>query len=87
MLLVEKITEQEKIEVADQEVQRRIDEVVRSVKDRGTVVRDFYRRDEAREELRSQMVFDKTLNLLLEKAKVEEVEHSKTKVDERPKKG
>jgi len=87
MLLVEKLAEQEKIEVANQEVQQRIDEVVRSAKDRGTVVRDFYRRDEAREELGSQMVFDKTLNFLLEKAKVEEVEHAKTKVDEGRKKG
>ena len=51
------------------------------------MVRDFYRRNEAREELGSQMVFDKTLNFLLEKAKVEEVEHSKTKVDEGRKKG
>ncbi len=87
MLLVENITAKEKIAVADLEVQQRIDEVVRSVKERGTVVRDFYRRDEAREELRSQMVFDKTLNFLLEKAKVEEVEHAKTKVDEGRKKG
>jgi len=87
MLLVENITAKEKIAVADPEVQQRIDEVVRSVKERGTVVRDFYRRDEAREELRSQMVFDKTLNFLLEKAKVEEVEHAKTKVDEGRKKG
>ncbi len=87
MLLVEKVAEKEKIEVANQEVQQRIDEVVRSVKDKGTVVRDFYRRDEAREELRSQMVFDKTLNFLLEKAKVDEVEHPKTKVDEGRKKG
>ena len=87
MLLVEKIAEQEKIEVVDQEVQQRIDEVVRSVKDRGTVVRDFYRRDEAREELGSQMVFDKTLNFLLEKAKVVEVAQSKTKGDEERKKG
>ncbi|MFB3062787.1 MAG: trigger factor [Candidatus Binatia bacterium] len=87
MLLVEKLAEQEKIEVANQEVQQRIDEVVRSAKDRATVVRDFYRRDEAREELGSQMVFDKTLNFLLEKAKVEEVEHAKTKVDEGRKKG
>ena len=87
MLLVEKVSQQEKIEVSDQEVQQRIDEVVRSVKDRGTVVRDFYRRTETRDELRSQMVFDKTLNFLLEKAKVEEAEPSKTKVDEGRKKG
>ncbi len=87
MLLVEKVAEREKIEVPDQEVQQRIDEVVRSVKDRGTVVRDFYRRTEARDELRSQMVFDKTLNFLLEKAKVEETELSETKVDEGRKKG
>ncbi len=87
MLLVEKVSQQEKIEVSDQEVQQRIDEVVRSVKDRGTVVRDFYRRTETRDELRSQMVFDKTLNFLFEKAKVEEAEPSKTKVDEGRKKG
>jgi len=87
MLLVENIAAKEKLAVADQEIQQRIDEAVRSAKDRGTVVRDFYRRDEAREELGSQIVFDKTLNFLLEKAKVEEVEHSKTKVDEGRKKG
>ncbi|NIO09386.1 MAG: trigger factor [Deltaproteobacteria bacterium] len=86
MLLVEKVGEQEKIDVTDQDVQQRIDEVVRSVGDKGSVVRDFYRRGEARDELRSQMVFDKTLNFLLENAKVKETESAKTKVDEGRKK-
>jgi len=72
MLLVEKISGLEKIEVQDKEVREKIDAIVRSAGRRGTNLREIYGREDAREELRSQMIFDRTLDLLLEQAIVKE---------------
>ena len=72
-LLIEKIAALEKIEVPDREIQERIEEVARSAGERGAAIREIYRRDDAREDLCSQMVFDRTLDFLLKHAKVKEV--------------
>lgn len=72
-LLVEKISALEKIAVSDQELQGKIEEVARSAGERGTAIREIYRRDDVREDLRSQMAFDRTLDFLLKHAKVKEV--------------
>lgn len=88
-LLIESISAKEKITVADQELQQRVDELVRSVKDRGVALRDFYKRKEGQEDLRSQMVYERTLDFLLECAKVKEVElpkSSKSRVAEKTEK-
>jgi trigger factor len=92
-LLVETIADKEKIKVSDDDLQKRIDELVRSVKDQAIALRDYYKREDARQDLRSQLVFERTLDFLLEHAKVEEVESlnssnpsSELKVDERKKK-
>ena len=73
-LLIEKIAALEKIEVSDKEVQERIESLVRGAGERGNTLREIYQRPDAREELRSQMVFDRTLEHLLQHAKVREVD-------------
>ena len=83
MLLIEKIAVLEKIEVSDEEIHGRIEEVARSAGERGMALREVYRRADAREDLRSQMVFERTVDFLLQRAKVKEVE---SPVDAREKK-
>ena len=74
MLLVEKVAEVEKIEVSEGELQKRIEEMSRAAGERGPALRKFYARGDAREDLSSQMVTDRTLDFLLERARVKEVE-------------
>ncbi|HWP23969.1 MAG TPA: trigger factor [Candidatus Binatia bacterium] len=85
-LLIEKIAQVEKIEVADRDVQERIDRAVRAAGERAKSVREYYSRPEAREELRAQIAFDRTLDYLLEKARIKEIEVETSKVDEAPQK-
>lgn len=82
-LLIERIAAQEKIKVSDEELGRRIEEMARSARENAALVRDYYRRAEAREELRSRMLFERTLEFLLERAQVKEIEPT---VDAREKK-
>jgi trigger factor len=81
MLLVESIAEREKISITDSEVQQRIEELARSAGGQAAALRKLYSQEEAREELRAQMIFDRTLDFLLGHAKVTETEAPK--VDER----
>jgi trigger factor len=85
-LLVEKIAQTENIDVPDTEVQARVEALARAAGDRGKSVRQFYSRQDARDELRSQLVFDRTLDFLLEKANVKEVDAPAEKVDDPAKK-
>jgi trigger factor len=85
-LLVEKIAQTENIDVPDTEVQARVEALARAAGDRGKGVRQFYSRQDARDELRSQLVFDRTLDFLLEKANVKEVDAPAEKVDDPAKK-
>jgi trigger factor len=85
-LLVEKIAQLEKIEVSDKEVQERVDSIARAGGERGKTLREFYSRPDARDDLRAQMVFDRTVNFLLERAKVKEVDLPDSKVDAEPEK-
>jgi trigger factor len=86
-LLVEKIAQLEKIEVADKDVQERVENLARAAGDKAKTVRDAYSQAEAREELRAQMVFDRTLSFLLERARTKEVDSPGSMVDEQGKKG
>jgi trigger factor len=86
-LLIEKISQLENIEVPDKEVQERIDNLARAARDKGKTVREAYSKPDARDDLRAQMVFERTLNFLLERAQVKEVDSPATKVDEQDKKG
>jgi len=85
-LLVERISQLEKIEVEDSELQERIDTMARAAGERGKTLREVYSRSEAREELRAQMAFERTLNFLLERATIKEVDPPATKVDDEGKK-
>jgi len=77
----------EHIEVSDKEVQERVDNLTRAAGDRAKTVREAYSRPDTREDLRAQMVFDRTLGFLLERARIKEVDARATKVDEQAKKG
>lgn len=81
-LLVEKISQLEKIEITDKDIQERVDNLARASGDRAKSVREYYARPEARDDLRSQLVFDQTLGYLLERAQIKEVEPPASKVDE-----
>ena len=48
----------------------------------GKTLREVYSRPEAREELRAQMTFERTLKFLLERAAIKEVDASASKVDD-----
>jgi len=86
-LLVEKIAQLENITVSDKEVQERVDNLTRAAGDRAKTVREAYSRPDTRDDLRAQMVFDRTLGFLLERALIKEVDAPAAKVDEQGKKG
>jgi trigger factor len=86
-LLVEKISQLENIEVSDKEVQERVENLTRAAGDRAKAVREAYSRPDTRDDLRAQMVFDRTLGFLLERALIKEVDAPAAKVDEQGKKG
>ncbi|MGB7948479.1 MAG: trigger factor, partial [Candidatus Binatia bacterium] len=86
-LVIEKIAQLEKIEVSDKEVQERVDSLARAAGDRGKNLREVYSKPDTRDDLRAQMVFDRTVSFLLERAHVKEVDPPATKVDEQGKKG
>lgn len=81
-LLVEKIAELEKIQVDDKEVQERVDALARAAGDRGKTLREYYARPEARDELRAQMIFDRAVEFLLDRARIKELELPVSQVDE-----
>jgi trigger factor len=81
-LLVERISQLERIEVADKEVQERVDQLARAAGDKAKSVREMYSSSDARDELRAQITFDRTVNVLLERAKIKEVDPPVYKVDE-----
>lgn len=81
-LLVEKIAQAEKIEITDKEIQERVDNQARAAGERGKALREFYSRPDARDDLRAQMVFDRTLSFLLERAKIKELEAPSSTVDD-----
>jgi len=85
-LLMEKIAELENIEVSDKDVQERVDLLARAAGERAKSLREFYARAEARDDLRTQMVFDRTLGFLLELAAIKEVDPPVSKVDDQSEK-
>jgi trigger factor len=76
-LLVEAIAEREKIAVSNEEVQARVESLTRAAGDKGSAIRRVYSREDTRENLRSQMIFDCTVDFLLQHAKVREKDVSK----------
>ena len=80
-LLVEKIAQTESIEISDKDLQERVDNLARGAGDRAKGVREYYARPDARDDLRAQMVFDRTLGFLLKQAKIKEVDAPASSVD------
>lgn len=80
-LLVEKIAQAETIEVSDKELQERVDNLARGAGERGKGIREYYARPDARDDLRAQIAFDRTLGFLLERAKIKEVDAPISTVD------
>jgi trigger factor len=85
-LLVEKISQREKIEISDKELQERVETLARAAGDRAKTVREFYSRSESRADLRAQMVFERTLRFLLERASIKEIDSAALKVDDKSEK-
>jgi trigger factor len=81
-LLVERIAQREKIDVGDKDLQDRVEKMARAGGERAKSVREYYSRPDTRDDLRAQMVFDKTLDFLLERASVKELDPARSKVDE-----
>lgn len=81
-LLVERIAQRENINVGDKELQDRVEKMARAAGERVKTVREYYSRPDARDDLRAQMVFDQTLNFLLERASIKDVDPATSKVDE-----
>jgi trigger factor len=73
-LLIEKIAAVENIQVTDEELRQEIDRLARSAGERGAALRELYRREDASESLRSEMIFERALGWLLQRAKVKEVQ-------------
>jgi trigger factor len=82
-LLLEKISQRENIAVSEKELQERIELLSRAAGEKGKTVREFYSRPEARDDLRSQMVFERTLRFLLDRATVIEIDPPPLKVDDK----
>lgn len=78
-LLVEKIAEREGITISEEEVRARIESMARAAGEKGLNVRRIYAREDTREDLRSQMVFERTVDFLLEHAKVNEKKTKRAK--------
>ncbi len=85
-LLVERIAQAETIEVSDKDLQERVDNLARGAGDRAKGVREYYARPEARDDLRAQIAFDRTLSFLLERAEIKEVDAPVSPVDAGPEK-
>jgi trigger factor len=85
-LAIEKISQREKIEASDRDVQERVDYLARAGGERAKTIREYYGRPEARDDLRAQLIFDHTLSFLLERANVKEVDPPPQKVDDENKK-
>jgi trigger factor len=81
-LLVEKISKLEKVEISEKDLQERLDSLARAAGERAKGVREYYAKPEARDDLRAQMVFDRTVGYLLERAQIKEVDSPVSKVDE-----
>jgi len=73
-LILEKIAELEKVEVSDAEVQKRVEDAARVAGEKAPAVRHYYDREDARENLRSQMIIDRTIDYLLQNAAMKEVD-------------
>ncbi|RMF44466.1 MAG: trigger factor [Deltaproteobacteria bacterium] len=72
-LLLEAIARQERIEVADDEIDGKLEEIAKMANAPLDAVKNYYSGDEARAGLKDQIVEEKTLAFLIDNAKIVEV--------------
>ena len=72
-LLIEVIAKKEDITVGDEEVEEKLKEIARANNQEVEKVRDFYRKQGLWEGLKTKLLENKTLDFLLERAKIVEV--------------
>ncbi len=80
-LIVDAIAKQEEVEVADEEVEARVSEIAQQNRKSVDEVRQYLEQQNLLGQMRAQMRFDKTLELVVGKAKVKE---SKPKKEKKP---
>ncbi len=69
-LILEKISNQEGITVTDQEVEGRLEEISQRTHQKLDLVKRYYEKKELIPEVKAEILTDKTLNFLLEKADI-----------------
>ena len=72
--------------MSDKDLQERVDNLARGAGERAKSVREYYARPDARDDLRAQIAFDRTLSFLLERAEIKEVDVPVSPVDAEPEK-
>ncbi len=72
MLILEKIAEREKITVSEEELGQRLEKMARELNQRPEALRSYYEREGRMEDLKAQFRDEKTLDFLLNQAKITE---------------
>lgn len=69
-LILEKIAEVEKLSVRETEIEEKLEKLAAQLKQRVEAVKNYYRKKDLGEDLRAQMLEEKTLDFLLSQAKI-----------------
>ena len=69
-LILEKIAEVEKLSVSEAEVEEKFEKLAAQTNQRVEAVKNFYQKKDLGEDLRAQMLEEKTLDFLLSQAKI-----------------
>lgn len=76
-MLARAISTQEKIEITDAELDERINKIAADYRNAPAQVREYFEKNKLIDGLRGQMLFEKTLDFVVNKAKVEEIKPKK----------
>jgi trigger factor len=69
-LILEKVAEKEKISVTEDELERRLEQLAAHLNQRIEAIKNYYQQKDRMEDLRAILLEEKTLDFLLEKAKI-----------------
>jgi trigger factor len=72
ILILEKIAQREKISASDEEVQKKLEEIATQLNQRVEAVRKYYEKEDILDDLRGQILEEKTLDFLMKSAKITE---------------
>ena len=78
-MLVRAISEEKKLEVSDNEIEERINQMAADAKRKVPEVKEYLKKNDMMESLRSQILFEKTLDLVVDKAKIKTEKPKKEK--------